>query len=35
MGVKSACFRISDKGKGRYETLQDNGFTFFEFSLVK
>lgn len=34
-GVKSACFRISDQGKGRYEALQDNGLTLFEFTLVE
>ncbi|MDH3282356.1 MAG: hypothetical protein OEQ18_14670 [Gammaproteobacteria bacterium] len=34
-GRKSACFRISDQGKGRYEALQDNGLTFFTFSVVK
>jgi hypothetical protein len=32
-GMKSACFRISDRGKGRYEGLQDNGFTLFEFTI--
>jgi len=35
IGVKSTCFRISDKGKGLYETIQDNGLTFFEFSIVE
>lgn len=35
LGVKSSCFRISDKGNGLYEALQDNGLTFFEFSVVK
>jgi len=35
IGRKSACFRISDQGQGRYEALQDNGLTFFTFSLAK
>jgi len=35
IGRKSACLRISDQGRGRYEALQDNGLTFFEFSVVK
>jgi len=35
MGRKSACFRITDKEKGPYEALQDNGFTLFKFSVVK
>ena len=34
-GRQSACFRISDKQKGLYEALQDNGLTLFEFSVVK
>ena len=34
-GMKSACFRITDQGKGRYEALQDNGLTLFEFTIVK
>ena len=33
-GAKSGCFRISEKGKGLYEALQDNGLTLFEFSVV-
>lgn len=33
--ANAACLRISDKGKGRYEALQDNGLTFFEFSVVE
>ena len=32
-GVKSACFRITDQGKGRYQALQDNGLTLFEFTV--
>ncbi len=35
MGVKSACFRISDQKEGLYEALQDNGFTLFKFSVSK
>lgn len=35
MNIKSACFRISDKGKGRYEALQDNGLSLYEFPVVK
>jgi hypothetical protein len=35
MGRKSACFRIVDKGKNRFEALQDSGFTLFEFSVIK
>jgi hypothetical protein len=34
-GTKSGCFRISDQGKGRYQALQDNGLTLFEFTIVK
>jgi hypothetical protein len=34
-GFGSACFRISDLGKGRYEALQDNGLTLFEFMIAK
>jgi len=34
-GRQSACFRISDKQKGLYEALQDNGLTLFEFSVVE
>jgi len=34
-GMKSACFRITDQGKGRYEALQDNGLSLFEFTVVK
>jgi hypothetical protein len=34
-GDKSACFRVTDHGKGRYEALQDNGLTLFEFTVVK
>jgi len=34
-GVKSACFRITDQGKGRYQALQDNGLTLFEFTVPK
>lgn len=35
MGRDSACFRITDHGKGRYEALQDNGLPLFDFSVVK
>lgn len=35
LGVKAACFRISNLGKGRYAALRDNGLTFFEFSVVE
>lgn len=34
-GRNSACFRISDQGKGRYEAIQDNGLTLFNFSVVE
>jgi len=34
-GLKSNCIRIADQGKGSYGALQDNGFTLYEFSLVK
>ena len=34
-GGNSACVRIVDKGKGRYEAVSDNGLTFFEFSVVE
>jgi len=34
-GRNAACFRITDLGKGRYEALQDSGFTLFEFSVVE
>ena len=33
-GAKSGCFRISEKGSGLYEALQDNGLALFEFSVV-
>lgn len=33
-GRKSACFRITDLGKGHYEAMQDCGFALFEFSVV-
>jgi len=35
VGRNSACFRISRKGEKRYEALQDNGLTLFEFSVVE
>ena len=35
IGRDSACFRISDKGGKRYEALQDNGLTLFEFSVIE
>jgi hypothetical protein len=34
VGRNAACFRIVDKGKGRYEALQNSGFTLFEFSVL-
>ena len=34
-GMKSACYRIDDLGKGRYGALQDNGLTLFEFTILK
>lgn len=34
-GAKSACFQIVDQGKGRYEALQDNGLTLFQFTVIK
>jgi hypothetical protein len=34
-GLKSTCFRISDKGKGRYAWVTDNALAFHEFSVVK
>jgi hypothetical protein len=34
-GVKSACFRVSHRGNGRYEAISDNGLTFMEFSVVE
>ena len=34
-GIKSACFRVSDLGKGRYEALEDNGIVQFEFTVSK
>jgi len=34
-GLKSACFRISDQGKGHYGALQDNEMTLLEFSVIK
>jgi len=33
-GWTSACFRITDLGKGRYQALQDSGFALFDFSVV-
>ena len=35
VGRNAACFRIVDKGAKRYEALQDNGLTLFEFSVVE
>lgn len=35
VGRKSACFRIVDRGKGKFEALQDSGFSLFEFSVVE
>jgi hypothetical protein len=35
VGRKAACFRIVAQGKGRFEALQDTGFSLFEFSVVK
>lgn len=34
-GLKSACFRISDQGQGRYGWLSDNELNAYEFSVVK
>jgi hypothetical protein len=34
-GFDSACFRIVDLGKGRYEALQDNGMTLLHFHMTK
>ena len=34
-GWKSNCLRIADHGQGRYEALEDNGLTFWEFSLAE
>ena len=34
-GFKSNCFRIEDKGKGRYGWLKDNGLSVIEFSVAK
>jgi hypothetical protein len=35
VGRKSACFRIVDMGKGRFDAIQDSGFSLFEFSVIK
>jgi hypothetical protein len=34
-GWKSNCLRIVDRGQGRYEAVQDNGLTFWEFSVAE
>ena len=34
-GYKSACFRVSEREKGWYDALQDNGLSLFEFSVMK
>lgn len=34
-GVKSACVSVSEKAKGSFAAVQDNGLTLFEFSLAK
>jgi len=34
-GFQFGCYRITDLGKARYGALQDNGLTFFEFTVVK
>jgi hypothetical protein len=34
-GWKSNCLRIVDHGQGRYEALQDNGLTFWEFAVAE
>jgi hypothetical protein len=34
-GWKSNCLRIVDNGQGRYEAVQENGLTFWEFSVAK
>lgn len=34
-GYNFGCFRVSDKSKGWYEAIKDNGLTSFEFSVAK
>jgi hypothetical protein len=34
-GRNPACFRILDKGNARFEAMQDNGLTLFEFTVVR
>jgi hypothetical protein len=34
-GGNSGCFRIVNKGNGRYETLQDNGLTLYVFTIAE
>ncbi len=34
-GRDSACFRVSDRGNGKYEAIQDNGIPLFEFSVLE
>ena len=33
--LKSACFRIADKGKGKYAMVMEGGITSYEFSVMK
>jgi hypothetical protein len=32
---KSGCFRISQTGNGRYQTIRDDGFSMSEFTVLK
>jgi hypothetical protein len=34
-GRNSACFRVHDRGKGKYEAIQDNGLELFHFSVLQ
>jgi hypothetical protein len=34
LGFRSACFRIVDHHNGRYEAIEDNGVTAFEFTVA-
>ena len=35
LGFKSNCVRLSDKGKGRYLGIDDQGSTMFDFTVLK
>jgi hypothetical protein len=35
LGFRSACFHVVDQSKGRYEAIEDNGVTAFEFTVVE